>query len=374
MLADREVRGYSILAKGDLPKAISEETFLVPSQSSDRKYRVTLHKRWTCDCPDFKYRHEKCKHIHSVEFLLKMRAKSETLPLDYDILQKASCLYCKSQNIKKNGTRKNQNVVKQRYLCLDCKKTFIEDSEFARIQADPKIVTLSMDLYFKGLSLREIADTLKQFYGIEMSHQTISNWIGKFTRKIDEYTRGLKPETSEAWHIDEQMVKTKGKFVYMWNVLDEGTRFLLASNITKGRQTEDAREVIQKAKMNTESKPRFVVTDGLNSYDDAIRKEFSTTKAMRPKYMLPETTHVKLKTIRTKPNNNHVERFHGTFRERDKVMRGFKGGEQVFADGFRNYYNFIREHTSLGMTPAQASGVDLRLGMNKWLSLIKRSI
>jgi hypothetical protein len=37
----RKIRGYAILAKGDMPIAISEEKFLVPSQSPDKKYKVT---------------------------------------------------------------------------------------------------------------------------------------------------------------------------------------------------------------------------------------------------------------------------------------------------------------------------------------------
>lgn len=43
-------------------------------------------------------------------------------------------------------------------------------------------------------------------------------------------------------------------------------------------------------------------------------------------------------------------------------------------EGFRTYYNFIRPHMSLeGRTPAEASGLDLELEENRWLSLIKRS-
>lgn len=55
-------------------------------------------------------------------------------------------------------------------------------------------------------------------------------------------------------------------------------------------------------------------------------------------------------------------------------MRGFKGGETIFADGFRNYYNYIRQHTALGTTPAVAGGVDLGLERNRWLSLIRKTI
>ena len=39
-----------------LEKIINEEEFLVPSQSSNKKYKVTSINGWTCECPDFQKR------------------------------------------------------------------------------------------------------------------------------------------------------------------------------------------------------------------------------------------------------------------------------------------------------------------------------
>ena len=71
-----------------------------------------------------------------------------------------------------------------------------------------------------------------------------------------------------------------------------------------------------------------------------------------------------------------VERLDGTIRERNKVMRGLEGDPtaQIIIDGFRIYYNFIRPHMALnGKTPAQQAKIDLELGRNKWLSLVKKA-
>ena len=74
-------------------------------------------------------------------------------------------------------------------------------------------------------------------------------------------------------------------------------------------------------------------------------------------------------------NNNVVERFHGTFREFDKIRRGFKGRENEMIGAFRLWYNFIRKHHSLSnKTPAEEIGVDLELGQNRWLNLLKKSL
>ena len=37
------------------------------------------------------------------------------------------------------------------------------------------------------------------------------------------------------------------------------------------------------------------------------------------------------------------------------------------------FYNFIRKHQAIGMTPAQASGIGNDLGQDKWLGLIRKA-
>lgn len=39
----RKIRDYAILAKGDMPIEVSEEEFLIPSQSSDKKLLSSWH-------------------------------------------------------------------------------------------------------------------------------------------------------------------------------------------------------------------------------------------------------------------------------------------------------------------------------------------
>ena len=48
--------------------------------------------------------------------------------------------------------------------------------------------------------------------------------------------------------------------------------------------------------------------------------------------------------------------------------------ESATLDGQRVYYNHIRPHTALdGKTPAEAAGIKLDLGENRWESLIKKT-
>lgn len=369
---DREIRGYSILAKGDKPIAISKEEFLVPSQSSNTKYRVSHLDGWTCECKDFKYRNQLCKHIHAIQFWLKLRSgidSSSLMEIEGEVA-KENCPYCKSSKIVKNGSRKTKAGTRQRYKCEDCKKRFVLEP-IKHFKGTSKIITLTLDLYFKGLSYRDITDTIFQFYGLELHHETVRRWITRFTQVMNNYVNKLTPKVSEAWHVDEQAVKVKGKYEWCWNALDEETRFLIANNITKERTMGETREIFAKTKAITKTNPEFIITDGLPSYKEAIIKEFHSWRK-------PQVNHVRLESIRNKRiNNNLVERYHSTFRERDKVMRGFKSEQTTknYADSFKTYYNFIRPHQALnGKTPSQKANLDLKLDRNRWLSLLKKSI
>lgn len=365
---NRIMRGYAILAKGDEPKKIGVDSYLIPSQNSNKKYLVKkVYDKWTCECPDFKGRKIECKHINATKFWLNLKSKIESKDC-FDVVRELDksdkCIYCGSENIVKNGNRKK----KQRFLCKSCKRTFVSDP-FKKFKGDGKMITLVMDLYFKGISLRKIQDHLKQFYNIKLHHETIRRWVVRFTDIMNSYVNTLNPKLSDAWHADEQMIKSKGKNIWSWNILDEHTRFLIANKITEKREIADARAVFSKAKKISSTNPEFIITDGLWSYEKAIKKEFST-------WRLPRTNHIRLRTIKDKPNNNLVERYHSSFRERDKVMHGFKGTEnaQALTDGYRLFYNFIRIHQGLDMTPAQKANLDLSLGQNRWLSLLRQSL
>jgi len=76
-----------------------------------------------------------------------------------------------------------------------------------------------------------------------------------------------------------------------------------------------------------------------------------------------------------KHNNNAIERYNGKTKDRIKSIRSsFKSfeGAQNFMNLRRIIYNFVNPHQELNeKTPAEVAGINLRLGRNKILSLIK---
>ena len=377
----RELRAKEILMVGK-PRILSEEEFIVPASDGKHNYRVLHLDAWSCECLDFKERCQKigiyCKHIKAMQQFLRL--KNNQIEEDFSVEgiieeDKIICAYCKSANITKQGFRKNKNSVKQKYLCGACNRFFINEP-VKHIKGNTKLLCMTMDLYYKGLSLRDIKDTIGQFYGLDLHHETIRRWIVKFTRKMNDYVETKTPELGTVWNTDEQMIKVGKKHLWNWNTIDQDTKFWIANNVTESRTIKEARQQFQKVKnMAKDQKPEVLITDGLPAYRKAIKKEFKTHKDRMGRPQEDSVLHIGNAGIRSRITNNQVERLNSTFREFDKVRRGFYSKDTLNnnLDGMRLFYNYIRPHQSLnGLTPSQKANIDLKLNKNKWLGLLKQ--
>ena len=249
------------------------------------------------------------------------------------------------------------------------------DEGFLRSRFDPKIVTLALDLYFKGASLRKVTQHLAQFYGIKVSQVTVLKWIRKFSELTDAYAQTLRPQLSGVWNCDEMKTKMAHeepingeRFYWLWNALDNGSRYLVASHLTRGRGHKDAREFFEVAKKQAKRDPQAIFSDGLDSY----RGEYDPISLAN----YGKVAHIANVGIRSHMGNHRVERLHNTMREREKVMRHLKRAQSAekILKGFRAYYNFVRPHMALdGHTPAQEAAIPIQLGTNRWLDLIRQS-
>ncbi len=122
------------------------------------------------------------------------------------------------------------------------------------------------------------------------------------------------------------------------------------------------------AKFKAGKKPETMITDGLNSYKEAFRKEYSTfgAKGIRPR-------HIREIALTGQIHNNKMERMNGEIRDREKTMRGLKIEETPILKGYQIFHNYVRPHEALeGKTPSQAAGIEV-LGDNKWKTLIENA-
>jgi len=351
---DSRTPALAIVARGDQIRTVSPTRHEVRSQSRPGlKYEVRIRRdHWSCSCAFHRSTRQVCIHILAIRYRDGFATELEKGS------SPSECAKCGSPRIIRFGRRHNTGGTVGRYLCKECGARFTHRPGELRLRHHARTVALALDLYFRGLSLRNVSEHLRQAYGIPIAPGTIYGWIARFAPRAARWMDSLGPRTGEQWSIDETVVKVDGNPRWVWNVVDATTRFLLATHVTRLRRVRDARSVIRRAKQASPDLPLEVRTDGLGAYRRAVGEELwfrSGGEVVNP--------HVRVPSIRAKKSNNLVERLNGTEKDRIKVMRGLHGrkGPKLLMEGLRVHYNMVRPHSSLTAPPgvtAQLPDVD----------------
>lgn len=361
----RRMKGQQIAEHEGEIHRIDDTTYKVHSQNSEIWYTVRLNdKEPYCACSDFKYREIKCKHIFAVELSVALRNRIEQSrviePLDIQ-----SCLYCYSKNIVRRGILHNKNGDIQRFGCKDCGKRFVRNLGFEHLKATPQMVTGALQLYFSGESLRNAQKFLK-LQGVNVSHQTIYNWIHRYVGLMEKYLEQITPNLSDTWRADELYLKVKGNMKYLFAMMDNDTRFWIAQQVADHKGTSDVRPLLHESQEVAGKRPKTFISDGAANFHEAYTKEYRTTAK-------PRTEHISHIRLQGDNHNNKMERLNGEFRDREKVMRSLKTENSPILKGYQIYHNFFRPHMALnGLTPAEAAGIKIE-GENPWITLIQNA-
>src|SRR5947208_14751621 len=66
---------------------------------------------------------------------------------------------------------------------------------------------------------RDVEDLLAE-RGIEVSYETIRQWVTRFGPAIARHLRSRRPRPHRQWHLDEMFVSISGKWMYLWRAVD----------------------------------------------------------------------------------------------------------------------------------------------------------
>ena len=186
-------------------------------------------------------------------------------------------------------------------------------------------------------------------------------------------------------HLDEKFVKVKKEDCYDLNAIDSKTKYVLAHLFVEKRTIWKCIEFLRQIKITCykqmlekynqeKNKPKnkrkliIFVCDKFENYRTAFNKLFYRVAKLR--FGIP----IKAKKNGLKHNNNHIERYNQEIKDRIKTMRNFGSykGAEYFLNLRHIIHNFVNPHMQLnGSTPAEAAGIDLKLGRRKLLNLIK---
>ena len=257
-----------------------------------------------------------------------------------------NCPYCGNAKIVKNG----KQAGKQRYRCKSCGKQFNDTGAVGGRRATAEQIGAAVRMYFAGNSYKQTGEVMAQGHNMpEPSKETVYRWVAEHVEAAKDIMDDFPAHTSGKWVADEIQVNVGGEKMWLWNVMDAGTRYALAVHLSPNRDTRAAVAVMRKAMVAADAPPRSITTDKLGSYTGAIKTVF------------PDAEHIQSEGLRERVNNNLSERLQGTIRDREKTLRALDGLEtgQRYFDGWAINYNLFREHEGIDyQTPAEMAGVN----------------
>jgi transposase-like protein len=254
-----------------------------------------------------------------------------------------NCIHCNSSLTVRNGF--SEKGV-QRFKCNECNRRFCEKGIFARHRYPPLIIMDALFLYSQPISTRGVTVNLKRFRRIKPSHVSVYNWVVKFASHLIKLA-SIKPiNFSNVWHVDEKFIhvrKSKDDFAYLWVVSDTNAN-IITTHVSFARNGENARIVLEKAKLRAGFNPKILVSDGLQGYKKAVKKAFGRrTRHVTAHF---EAIGIVYDGELIKISNNRAERINEFYALWLHSVRGFKRLDRanLLIEFFTLYYNYLMPH------------------------------
>jgi transposase-like protein len=207
---------------------------------------------------------------------LKKWYKKDVLHIE---MFKPFCPECFTRHVIKNDFKERilyfyfEGEVKaeiQSYKCKKCGKKF--KTNISEIVGDNsnfthefKSKSLELVALFYG-SLRNVAYKVKQDTGVNVSQQTIENWILSYKNKNKE----LNDRYSGYYIFDVEWVKIQSHWNYRFTLFDSKQNTIVADEIYSKENSKNIREFLEK---NTMNKEKIAITTDLDEkYKPIIEK------------------------------------------------------------------------------------------------------
>ena len=189
----------------------------------------------------------------------------------------------------------------------------------------PDIIILAVFKYVRyRLSLEDVVELLL-IRGINVSRQTIWNWVHKYGEELSHVSKRNRRPIGKRWHVDETYAKCGGTWKYVYRAVDEDMQ-VIDVYVSETRDKEAAKTFLLNCLEVSEEEPESVRTDGHRGYDQV-------------KKLFPKARHHKVKCLNNKAESSHVP-----FKERYRPTRGFKSFEAMgrFCKYFEDIYRFFQ--------------------------------
>ncbi len=227
--------------------------------------------------------------------------------------------------------------------------------------------TVGLALYYaieKNIPATDVADILKNQYGVTVSHDEITYWSAKaaaaLALKFKDFRFNVEKDTLHTdetfmkagrWHLNQRGSRLTNR-IAVWQTKARKSKVVTGISFSQRRNVDAAREHLATVRAASAGRPEAFVQDTLWSYGPAFAEIYPEQIRNRLTY----------RSIADEHSNNPVERQHGILKSAARRYRGFRSviGLVAFVVSRTIMWNFFKERTELGrLTPAEAAGVNL---------------
>lgn len=278
------------------------------------------------------------------------------------------CKYCGSTNMKRYGHYDSTQL----WWCADCERKQTGKDTLFKMRFPSDQIATALRLYYEGFSLDIIQDEFQQQFNVHIATSTLYEWIQEFTNEAIAKANEFKPKIGDEWIADETALVVRGKEntgrythreYYLFDIIDAKSRFVLATHLSATRSIADVQVVMSEAAKRAGKIPKVILTDRLKTYPEGIRITFDG-----------KVQHIQTSPFVEVDHTNLIERFHGTLKDRFKILRGFKSVDTAkqLLDGWLVYYNFFRKHESLD-NQSPVEHMNIGIPFTSWLDIVKNT-
>lgn len=265
---------------------------------------------------------------------------------DYDVLKciNPDCPYKAEEDVRFSFHRYNISLEPLHQL-----SSLEPKVDFTRTQFSHSTILTATSLFIKyKLSSRLTSQFLFDFHSVEVSHQSVLNWVDSLATLFWSNINAFPVHFSSLWVADETYLRYEGKWGYLFTILNGTDGSIISQFFSQTRSTQGAYIALYLAlKKFPNIPPDFTidfVSDGLSSYPPALQlisSHFNLNFNHIPVIGLSDPDSQPKNEYR--PFKNLIENFYSVLKPFYYKYRGFssKRGAFSFCVLFTIYYNYL---------------------------------